>query len=532
MPLKNPPIQQRTLKEIIAEEYTRCAADPIYFMKKYCRIQHPTRGKILFHLFPFQEETLQQLDKNRFNIILKSRQLGISTLSAAYAVWKMIFTPDYNVLVIAIKQEVAKNLVTKIRVIYDNLPSWMKVQTVEDNKLSLRLANGSQVKAVAASPEAGRSEALSLLIIDEAAFIDYIDDIWTAATPTLSTGGACIALSTPNGIGGWFHKEWVKAEEGTNNFNPIRLHWTVHPERDQSWRDAQDKILGPKLAAQECDTSFISSGNSVIEPDILSFYKETYIIPPIEKTGMDGNLWKWEYPDYSKSYMVVADVARGDGSDYSAAHVIDIDNLEQVAEYRGKIDTKDFGNFLVTLATEYNEALLVVENSNIGWATIQQVIDRGYGNLFYMSTDMKYVDVERQMTNKYRREERQMVAGFSTTSKSRPLIISKLYDYFSERTLVIRSSRLLEELYTFIWKNSRAEAMSGYNDDLCMSLAIGLWVRDTALRLRQQGVNLTKSAISNITSQTYSGVYGGSKSGDNPWTIKIGDDEEDLSKWL
>jgi intein/homing endonuclease len=195
MPIKNQPIQQRTLKEIIAEEYTRCAADPIYFMKKYCKIQHPTKGKIPFHLYAFQEQTLLEVDRHRFNLILKSRQLGISTLSAAYSVWKMIFTEDYNILVIAIKQEVAKNLVTKVRVMYDGLPSWMRVQTVEDNKLSLRLANGSQIKAVAASPEAGRSEALSLLIIDEAAFIDYIDDIWTAATPTLSTGGSCIALS-------------------------------------------------------------------------------------------------------------------------------------------------------------------------------------------------------------------------------------------------------------------------------------------------------------------------------------------------
>ncbi len=244
--------QKKTLKQIIAEEYQRCAVDPIYFMKKYCLIQHPKKGKINFHLYPFQEQTLTQFDQYRFNIILKSRQLGISTLSAAYSVWKMTFNEDYNILVIAIKQEVAKNLVTKVRVMYDNLPTWMKVASAEDNKLSLRLVNGSQIKAVAATPDAGRSEALSLLIIDEAAFIDYADEIWTSATPTLSTGGSCIALSTPNGVGGWFHKQWVGAEDGTNEFNPINLHWTVHPERDQTWRDEQDKILGHKKAAQEC----------------------------------------------------------------------------------------------------------------------------------------------------------------------------------------------------------------------------------------------------------------------------------------
>jgi hypothetical protein len=526
------PHRQKTLKEIIADEYKRCAVDPIYFMKKYCLIQHPTKGKVQFQLYPFQEKTLIQFEEHRFNLILKSRQLGISTLSAAYSVWKMIFNEDFNILVIAIKQEVAKNLVTKVRVMFDNLPTWMKVPSAEDNKLSLRLTNGSQIKAVAATPDAGRSEALSLLIIDEAAFIDYADEIWTSATPTLSTGGSCIALSTPNGVGGWFHKQWVGSEEGTNEFNPISLHWTVHPDRDQSWRDTQDKILGPKLAKQECDVSFVSSGNTVIDPEVLQFYKDTYVMDPIEKTAFDGNLWKWEFPDYNRAYMVVADVSRGDGADYSTAHVIDIDNMVQVAEYKGKMDTKDFGNFLVSLSTDYNEALLVVENSNIGWATIQQIIDRGYGNLFYMSADMKYVDIERQMTNKYRREERQMIAGFSTTSKTRPLIISKLYDYFTERTVIIRSVRTIDELFTFIWLNGRAEAMRGYNDDLVMALSIGMWVRDTALRLRQQGIELTKKAVSGITTETYSGIYGGSGMDTNPWKMQIGDDEEDLSKWL
>jgi hypothetical protein len=496
-------------------------------------IQHPVRGKIPFHLFPFQEKTLTQFANNRFNIVLKSRQTGISTLSAGYALWKMIFNSDFNVLVIATKQDVAKNLVTKVRVMHELLPTWLKNGSMEDNKLSLRLTNGSQIKAIASSPDAGRSEALSLLIFDEAAFIDDIDEIWVAAQSTLSTGGSCIALSTPNGVGNWFHQTWLGAEESRNPFNTIRLHWTVHPERDQKWRDQQEELLGIKKAAQECDCDFVSSGETVIEPETLMFYKETYIQEPIEKGGFDGNLWKWEHADYNKSYMVVADVARGDGADYSTCHVFDIVTATQVAEYKGKVDTKDFGNFLVALSTEYNDALLVVENANIGWATIQQVIDRGYKNLFYMSKDLKYIDVENQMTNKYRAEDRGLVAGFSTTSKTRPLIISKLTDYFREKSVVIRSTRLIDELFTFIYMNGRAEAMKGYNDDLVMAFSIGLWVRDTALRLRQEGIDLTKSAVGGITSNTYNGIYGGGNTmDDNPWKMRVGDNFEDLSQWL
>ena len=526
--------QKKNLKQIIAEEYQKCAKDPIHFMKKYCMIQHPVRGKIPFHLFPFQEKTLTEFHHNRFNVVLKSRQTGISTLSAGFSLWKMLFNSDFNILVIATKQEVAKNLVTKVRVMHELLPSWLKGGAMEDNKLSLKLSNGSQIKAIASSPDAGRSEALSLLIFDEAAFIDDIDEIWLSAQSTLSTGGSCIALSTPNGVGNWFHKTWVGAEDQTNGFIPIKLHWTVHPERDQKWRDEQERLLGPKGAAQECDCDFVSSGETVIDPQLLMFYKDTYVQEPIEKGGFDGNLWRWQYPDYLKSYMVVADVARGDGADYSAAHVIDVVNAEQVAEYKGKIDTKDFGNFLVSLATEYNQALLVVENSNIGWATIQQIIDRGYNNLFYMSKDLKYVDVEHQLSNRYRAEERGMVAGFSTTSKTRPLIISKLDEYFREKACIIRSNRLIDELFTFIFLNGRAEAMKGYNDDLVMGFSIGLWVRDTALRLRQEGIDLTKQALGGISTQTYSGVYGGQIYGmdDNPWSMKVGDSYEDLSSWL
>ncbi len=526
---------QKTLKELISEEYRKCALDPIYFMKKYCIIQHPTRGKIPFHLYKFQENCLDDFKDNRFNIILKSRQLGLSTLSAGFILWKMIFNQDFNALVIATKVTVAKNLVEKVRVMHDLLPVWLRDggnSSVEDNKLSLKLKNGSQVKAIASSPDAGRSEALSLLVVDEAAFIRDIDEIWLSAQSTLSTGGSAIVLSTPNGVGNWFHKMWVEGENGTNGFNCIKLHWTVHPERNQTWRDEQTRILGVKGAAQECDCDFVSSGDTVIDPQLLMWYKETYVMEPVEKRGFDGNLWVWEHPNYNRAYMVVADVARGDGSDYSTAQVIDIEDSSQVAEYRGKIDTKDFGNFLVGLATEYNNSLLVIENSNVGWACIQQCIDRQYGNLFYMSDDLKYIDVERQMTNKLYRQEKRMIAGFSTTSKTRPLIISTLDTYLNDKDILIRSSRLIEELFTFIWSAGRAEAMKGYHDDLTMALAIGLWVRNTALRLKQEGMDLTKNMLSATQMKGYSGMYSTNYKNKNPYEMDIGRGDKENLTWL
>ena len=306
------------LKEVIKSEYIKCAQDPVYFLKKYCMIQHPIKGKIPFTLYPFQEETVNDFKDNRFNIILKARQLGISTLTAGYSLWQMTFFQDKNILVIATKQDTAKNLVTKVRVMHANLPSWLKQRCVEDNKLSLRYVNGSQIKAVASSTEAARSEALSLLILDEAAFIDKIDDIWTASQQTLTTGGSCIALSTPNGVGNWFHQTWVQAEEGRGMFNDIKLHWSVHPDRDQSWRDEQDELLGLQGAAQECDCDFITSGTSVIDGTVLENCRKAYCEEPIEKRGIDGNLWIWQPPNYTRDYIVCADVGRGDSADFSA----------------------------------------------------------------------------------------------------------------------------------------------------------------------------------------------------------------------
>lgn len=521
-----------TLKDIIKLEYQKCSKDPIYFMKKYCMIQHPVRGKIPFQLYPYQETTLTDFDVHRYNIVLKSRQTGISTLVAGFSLWKMLFNSDFNVLIIATRQEVAKNLVTKVRVMNDYLPSWLKQETEEDNRLSLRYTNGSQIKAIASGGDAGRSEALSLLVFDEAAFIDRIDDIWISSQSTLSTGGSAIVLSTPNGVGNFFHRTWAEAEAGKNKFNTIKLHWSVHPERDQVWRDDQDILLGTKGAAQECDCDFVSSGDSVIDPELLNFYKETYCQEPIEKTGIDGNLWKWEYPDYKRSYMVVADPARGDAADFSACHVIDIETATQVAEYHGKMSTTDFGNFLVSLSTDYNNALLVIENANVGWAVIQQVINRNYENLYYMSSDLKYVDTQRQMSNKYNQQDKGLKAGFSTTTKTRPLIISKLDTYFREKTIIVRSTRLIDELLVFIWVNHRAQAMRGYNDDLVMSLAIGLWVRDTALRLMQEGIDLTRSSVDSIsTSVTPSGIYGGGTYEEDPWNMQVGDNKESI-EWL
>ena len=468
--------------------------------------------------------------ENQYSITLKSRQLGISTLTAGYSLWLMLFHKDKNVLALATTQATARNLVEKVKFMYDNLPPWVKLKSTEYNKLSLRLVNGSRIKAVSSSSDAARSEAVSLLVIDEAAFIDNIDETFTAAQQTLATGGQCLALSTPNGVGNWFHRTWENAEIKENSFLPVKLPWYVHPERDESWRAQQDKDLGPRMAAQECDCDFLSSGDTVFLPDDLTHYESVMVKDPVSLRGFDRNLWIWEEMDSSKSYMAVADVSRGDGKDFSTCQIFDIETVTQVAEYRGKLPPKDFGNFLVGLATEYNDALLIIENANVGWATIEQVMAREYKNLYYSPRNNRET-VESYMS---KFENDKLVPGFTTSLKTRPLIVAKAMEYVREKEVNLYSKRLLKEMRVFIWKNGKAQAQDGYNDDLVMAFAIALYVRDTALKLRQQGMDLTRaslSAFTNLNKRTKTVYTSLDRLKQNPYTMKTPHGDEDIS-WV
>ena len=534
-------MSQQDIKQIVAQEYIKCAKDPAYFMRKYCYIQHPKRGRILFNLYPFQESVLHLFRDENYIITLKSRQLGISTLAAGYSLWLMLFHKDKNVLALAITQATARNLVTKTIFMYDNLPKWLQLPFTERNKLSLRLKNGSKITAKSSNTDAARSEAVSLLLIDEAAFIDNIEKIYTAAQQTLATGGRCIALSTPNGVGNWFHKTFTQAQLGENSFCPVSLPWTVHPERDQNWRDQQTKDLGVRGAAQECDCDFSTSGNTVLEPDTLNYFQENFVKDPEERRGADKGYWIWNYPDPMKTYVVVADVARGDGADFSTFHVIDIDEVKQVAEYKGQPPTKEFAKMLVSVAIEWNSALLVIENASIGWDVVTTVVEQGYPNLYY-SPKSEMVGTQMDLYVARFDKGDGMVPGFAMNQRTRPLVIEKFRSFMEERTVVIQSQRLLDELRVFIWKagvtSTKAQALQGYNDDLTMAWATGLFLRDTAFRFRKTAVDLAYASLNSFSKTTNNGfqVYNGggynNYGQDNPWKMEITNGEQTDLTWL
>lgn len=256
---KKASVDMRAPRGAEVDEVLRCGKDPIYFINKYCKIQHPTRGTIPFKTYEFQNKCVKSFIKHAFNIIVKSRQLGLSTVTAGYAVWLALFRRDKNILVMAQKLRTAKNFIKKVRKMLACLPPWMRICNYEESQQEVRFDNGSQIVSIPTTEDAGRSEALSLLIVDEAAIIRNFEEIWGSVYPTLSEGGAAIILSTPNGMGGQYHDLWVGAETegladdavGQNGFHPIKLPWDVHPEHDEEWFKKQFAKLGARKSSQE-----------------------------------------------------------------------------------------------------------------------------------------------------------------------------------------------------------------------------------------------------------------------------------------
>jgi len=496
-------------KKDIVKETIKCGKDPSYFINNYAKIAHPMHGLIPFKTYSYQDDLLAEFNDYRFNVILKARQLGISTITAAYICWMLLFYRDKNVLVIATKFQTAANLVKKVKSMMQGLPPWLRIADIKiDNRTSFVLTNGSEVKASSTSGDAGRSEALSLLVIDEAAHVEGLDDLWTGLYPTLSTGGRCIALSTPNGIGNWFHKIYVEAEQNVNDFHPISLPWDVHPERDKAWFEKETRNMSRRQIAQELECNFNASGETVIHPDdlerMLNDAKE-----PTYRTGFDRNLWIWEKHSPDFSYLLAADVARGDASDFSVFHVIKIDTMEVVAEYRGKPNLEQFAHIVDNTGREYGNCMAVVENNSLGISILEKLQDREYPNLYY-SIKGSHEYIEPLMAENVSNS----IPGFTTSSKTKPLIIAKMEEFIRNKLITIYSSRTIEEFKTFIWNNNRAEAMRSYHDDLVMALAIGCWVRDTALEVNKKDLEYSKVMIDamktskSIMTTTISGMEG------------------------
>lgn len=477
-----------TKKEQV-DEILKCGKDPSYFIKKYLYIQHPIKGRLPFALFPFQEEVIDAFLNYKHNIVLKSRQLGLSTTTAAYCLWMAMFRQDANILIMATKLEVSKNMIKKIRTAFKMLPRWMldllELSDPDGESVKyLKLTNGSTITATPTSEDAGRSEALSLLIVDEAAHIEDLEELWKGLYPTLSTGGRAILFSSPKGKN-FFYQMWQGADTGEtepgkvgthykgvgkNGFHGIKLPWYVHPERDDKWFDEESKGMDAKGVAQELLASFEGSGATFFAQSDIEFLRGCSL-PPIEYSGpgdkgQDFHIWKYPIPQHQ--YIISADVARGDAEDFSAFYVFDVSQSEVVAEYLGKIPPDRFGEWLIAVGNKYNNALVVQEKNSVGIATAIKLRDSGYANVFY---DPDLVQKMMYMTPE---EKRECLPGFTISPKNREKVLANVEQVIRNHQLRIYSLRFVAQMETFIWNGKRGQALKKRHDDLILAIAIGL----------------------------------------------------------
>lgn len=476
-------------KSAVKDEIIRCAQDPVYFINKYVRIRHPQRGLIPFKTFPYQDRTIEAFLRKRFNVILKARQMGFTEIVSAFIVWLILFHPNQSVLCLATKSDTAKQVVRRVRTSLKKIPSWLLIADITtDNKTSIELANGSFVRSISKSADAGRSEALSLLVVDEAAHIEGFDTIWTGIRPTISAGGRIIMLSTPLGVGNVFHKTYDDAVNRVNDFNPICTMWYEHPEHisdlrldeatgryTSSWFRSETKGMSAREIAQEYECAFLASGDTFFTAELMGWVSE--MVSP--ESNHDEGLHIFSQPVPGASYIMGVDSATGKAFDRCAFHICDVQTMEQVAEYNARIEPNGFAEECDRVGRMYNNALMVVENNSVGLAVLEHIKLRGYPNLFYSRKGAKAGDrigdagsaVPGSMGPHYNH-------GVSTQGTNRSFMLNKLEELVRTRSMIIRSVRFRTEMETFVWNNGRPEARSGRRDDLIMAMAFLVWIRD------------------------------------------------------
>ena len=487
-------------------EIKKCASDFIYFCKTYVQIVHPKRGAIPFKLFPYQERVYKEFEANQFCIVKKFRQAGLTTLASIWCLWLAMFKFNQKIMLLSISDREAVAVGNDVSNIIDNLPDWLKPDLKTNSKHEKEFADTESVMWFY-TPSAARSKSLSVLIVDEAAFIKDMDVRWAAMYPTLSMGGKAILISTVNGTGNLFHSLYINAQDKKNNFKVIDLHYTEHPQYvDEKWQISTRMNIGEKRWQQEYEGNFFGSGDTFIDIKTIASFQEKCIgptsklFPEWDNTNIDemsqeevanknyirGAMWVWSQPKIGKEYVISADCGEGQGGDFSTFQVLDTLTREQVAEfYSNTIKPYQFAQVLHQTGIFYNTALVVVESNGPGAATLSRLQHNlHYENLYYTL------------------EGNKEKAGLMSNSKTRPLFVETLQTCLYNDLVKIKSFRLTRELNTYIFNRSknRPEAARNAHDDLISSLMFGLYVIDLQERYLPIRDTITTDNISSSLS--------------------------------
>lgn len=455
--------------------FRKCADDPVFFFENFWRIQHPEHGAILFELFDAQRDALAVFRRDRYVLTLKSRQIGWTTIVASYAFWLAFFQEDRGIVFLSKGEREAKKILAKVTYGYQRLPEWMRLRgprRLRDNLQEFPLSNGSVIESLPSGSDPARGGSAYLVIVDEWAFLEDQEAAWASIEPVTDVGGRCIGLSTANGWGNWFHTEWVKAETGVGLFTPMFYGWDARGDRDAAWYAAKAASLPEWQLYQEYprtpEEAFIKSGNPFFDVDRLHAIETVegvrgVILDRDMRTFVEdgtGPLEVWDLPEAGERYVIGGDVAEGlEWGDYSSAHVKQLSTGKVVAHWHGHTAPDEFGDVLNDLGRFYNRAFLGCENNNHGLTTCTRLKSLNYPSLFYTRT----IDERtKRVTNK---------VGWSTTRKTRPVMLDDLSTALRESSLIILDRRTIGELRTFV-RDKNGKLRGSPYDDRTISLAI------------------------------------------------------------
>lgn len=446
-----------------AKEWIKCRQNPIYFMKTYVKIDHPIQGLIPFSLFLFQEFLVQIFTQKKHTIVLKPRQMGITTVVAAYILWLITFYSYKQVVLLSIKYSTSIYILKRIKIMYMNLPDFLREPSLNSHLENLgrgselEFLNHSSVRVVASTEDAARSSSLSMLVMDEAAFIRQASGIWASARPTLSTGGSSIVMSTAFGMGNFFHQEWTQAVQGKNMSYPVKLNWRMHPDYNDTWYAEQLAAMGSKRMAQEIDCDFLQSGMTVFDmAKIRAIEERLNQLRPIstEAAGIDGKILYYHEYDPERMYTIGSDVSTGRARDFSAFSVMD-ERGKEYACYKGKIQPRELGHVLMKVGYKYGRACLAPEINSIGEGTLAVLQEHGYENI--------YNDVANVLRLDEWEHRESDVMGWVTTGKTRNEIITGLDEDLEHDLVELYNPYIVQEAYTFIYDERNKPIALGKN---------------------------------------------------------------------
>jgi len=454
------------------EELLRCQEDPQYFIEKYVKIVHVDRGIINFIPYPYQVKMANAIKNDRFTIFKLPRQSGKTTIVVGMMLWYALFNETFSIAILANKGDQAQEILARIKVAYEWLPWFLQQGIMKWNERSIALENGAVIFTSATSGDAIRGRSMNLVYLDEFAHIhsNMQEKFFTSVYPTISSGTSTkvIVTSTPNGLN-YFYKIWMDAINKRNSYTPIDVHWSETPGRDEAWKQETIKNTSEEQFAQEYETEFIGSSNTLILPRVL--HKLAFIEPLIKR---DNDMLKfYSHPSPGRTYITVVDTSRGGGGDYSAFIVFDVTQtpFTIACTYRNNlINALLYPNVIFEAARHYNNSEVLIETNDIG----EQVANMLYLDLEYEHVLSTHLNGKTGQTLGFgtHTNTRRGVKTSTPVKKTGCVMLKSLIE---NDKLRVEDEQIINELYRFVQKGSSFEAENG-SDDLVMCCVLFAWL--------------------------------------------------------